>query len=185
MANVKLELAAQGVDLIKRMCVANGWKIPAIKAHVPGGGSCGLYERRTVHVDASACAGKGYGGPAWSWPGYIIDRTPYGVHAHELGHYVDELMGGRMGIFSRRLRKLSGEEPLTGYCPNTEEWWAEIFRLFVTNPDLLHGVRPLAYRHIHAAGLKPVEERPWRTVLQGAPERTLAMAQRRLQEAAR
>lgn len=39
----------------------------------------------------------------------------------------------------------SGELPITSYAPNPAEWFAEIFRLFVTNHGLLKQLRPKTY----------------------------------------
>lgn len=85
----------------------------------------------------------------WTWPGSTTDRSPYGVVAHELGHHADwtasNKKGAYYGDYSINLRGLSGEKPITSYCENDAEWFAEIFRLFVTNPDLLSKTRPKTY----------------------------------------
>jgi hypothetical protein len=174
-----------GREMVLRFCRLNGIPAPKLptgsvvaNAVRSAGGSCGLYHRGTIYVDPPACARLGYGGPAWSWPGYIIDRTPYGVHAHELGHYVAD----QLRLSETTLRRKSGEMKLTNYCPNAAEWLAEMFRLFVTNPSLLRGVRPATYSLFVGEGLKPVEKRNWRLVLASAPTRTLAMAERRIKE---
>jgi hypothetical protein len=181
------ELAVRGRSLVGRFCKVNGLPVPDLSSTLPRGypDACGLYDwvkgpRGTIHVQVDRCASCGYGGPAWSWPGYIIDRTPYGVHVHELGHHVDR----HFWHAAHRLRKQSGEAPLTGYCPNSAEWFAEMFRLFATNPGLLALVRPVTYQALQDLGLVPVETRHWTAVLEGAPARTLAMAHRRVSEAA-
>lgn len=85
----------------------------------------------------------------WNWPGNTTDRTPYGVIAHELGHHADVCSsirrGGYTGNFSIEMRLVSGEKPITSYCPNDGEWFAEMFRLFVTNAALLKALRPKTY----------------------------------------
>lgn len=85
----------------------------------------------------------------WNWPGNTTDRTPYGVIAHELGHHADWSSsirrGGYTGNFSIEMRLISGEKPLTSYCDNDGEWFAEMFRLFVTNAALLKALRPKTY----------------------------------------
>jgi hypothetical protein len=181
MANLsKTGMAVRGQDLVIRFCQVNGIKPPSINCQVPHARNrwqaCGLYHNGNIYVDATRCANLGHGGPAWSWPGYIIDRTPYGVHAHELGHYVAECCN----IWERDIRRSSGEAPLTGYCPNSGEWFAEMFRLFATNPSLLRAIRPATHAQLILLGLRPCETRAWRRVLQGAPARTLAMAERRV-----
>lgn len=104
----------------------------------------------------------------WSWPGSSVDRTPYGVLAHELGHHCDWLTGEKKWTYgseySERVMKDSGEPPLTSYAPDPEEWFAEMFRLFVTNSDLLLALRPATYG-ILKERWEPVERRHWQTVL--------------------
>lgn len=177
-------MAEAGRDVVGVFCRANDMTPPRLGGTVPQGrlqlygGTCGLYDGSrgggTVYVNPADCARLGYGGPAWSWPGYIADRTPFGVYAHELGHHVDRLLGYPSG----RLRQASGEPPITSYAPNPSEWFAEMFRLFVTNPDLLWLVRPATYRiMVTDYHLVPVEEGGWREVLAEAPARTLARAE--------
>lgn len=85
----------------------------------------------------------------WNWPGNTTDRTPYGVIAHELGHHADWsssiTRGGYTGNFSAEMRLASGEKPISSYCPNDGEWFAEMFRLFITNAALLKILRPRTY----------------------------------------
>jgi hypothetical protein len=164
-------------------CAANHLSTPAI-TQVPGdrwrfGRTCAYYREDVITICLAQTASPGYGGMAWSWPGYVIDRTPYGVIQHELGHHVDftisDQKGAYGGDFSSKLRTLTREERLTNYCPNDWEWFAEIFRLFVTNSDLLREVLPQTYKHLREL-YKPVVDAPWAEVLRGAPARTLAQA---------
>jgi hypothetical protein len=177
----RAELMERGQQRVLDFCEQNAWRSPVLKTQLPGRlrGACGLYDRGTLYVEESLCARPGYGGRAWSWPGYLIDRTPYGVWAHELGHYADELLGD----VSRGVLADVQDEPLTSYCPNPMEWWAELFRLFVTNPSLLRLVRPRTYIQIRLLGVRPVEERGWKEVLAGCPDRTRRMAQKRIDQA--
>lgn len=90
---------------------------------------------------------------AWSWPGYKTDRTVFGVIAHELGHHFDFEFSRRQDLMTRSyggelseiLREDVKESPLSGYCPNDNEWFAEMFRLFVTNPALLSILKPRTF----------------------------------------
>lgn len=120
---------------------------------------------------------------AWSFPGYVIDRTPYGVLQHEQGHAVDFLCGTGGGAyfsdFSQTVRKLAGEERLTNYCPNDAEWFAEMFRLFVTNSDLLRRVRPRTFGLLRTY-FRPVIDHDWRVVLRDAPDRTIEQALKKI-----
>ena len=58
---------------------------------------------------------------------------------------------------------------LTGYCPNDNEWFAELFRLFVTNPDLFRHLRPKIADLFAAEWPWPAELRPWQEVLADSP----------------
>lgn len=187
----KQEMLRAGEALVGRFCAANGLPTPRLVL-VPAdewrfGKTCAYYREDVITMCLERCGHIGRGGPAWSYPGYIADRTPYGVMAHELGHHVDfyrgETKGPYWSDFSVKMRQASGEPRLTSYCPNDAEWFAEMFRLFCTNPDLLRRIRPDTHLEMIAAGLKPVEHRFWFVVLKDAPDRTLQMAQRRINEA--
>jgi hypothetical protein len=126
---------------------------------IEGFATCGFYRNNVIHMSVPLCANPNQ---MYSWPGYISDRTPYGVIQHELGHHVDQMMSGTNiyrtragGFFSDRIREKSGEKPITSYSPNNMEWFAEIFRLFVTNPFLLAMIRPRAYDALVDSGLNP------------------------------
>lgn len=208
MGDVRITLAQRGVALVREACRVNGWPLVNGKSRPEGdnrrpvltlaaklppfsGATCGVYvpgRRARLCVDAHLCARPGYGGRAWSWPGYVVDRTPYGVHAHELGHHAEVMVRWRallepahplaniMGNPARRGRAETQEPALTSYCPNDHEWWAEMFRLFMTNSDLLRLVRPKTYSLFLRMGLVPFETRPWEEVLADAPECTRAAA---------
>lgn len=182
MATVKEELWNRGLEMLHRFCRRNKLRIPPVLASLPAHrfyiGACGCYRYGRIHVDAALCAfpSNARAGPAWSWPGWMVDRTPYGVFAHELGHHVDL---GCLHI-GKEIRRASQEEKLTNYCPNTDEWFAEMCRLFITNPDLMRGVRPLTYAALIRTGLKPTERRGWFDVLEGAPERVMKLAESRM-----
>lgn len=111
----------------------------------------------------------------WNWPGSTADREPLGVIAHELGHHCDWLRSGKKGTYfgdnSVEMREESGEEPLTSYCPDDAEWFAEMFRLFVTNPTLLREIRPRTFE-IFSEVWKTFPGDDWRTNLgEGVPMR--------------
>jgi hypothetical protein len=186
----KQEMLAKGIERVKAFCELNSDKlfVPSVtvlsKSEWRFSSTCAYYRPTNIVICPDRCATIGKAGRAWSYPGYMIDRTPFGVMAHELGHHVDwalstpEARGSYGGDFSMQMRLATNEPKLTGYCPNDWEWFAEMFRLFVTNSDLLRAVRPKTYTQL-VSHLKPVETRPWREVLAGAPERTIVMAGRR------
>ena len=122
--------------------------------------TCAYYRDSMIFIDIPACARIGHSGRAWSFPGYVTDRTPFGVLCHELGHHVDSAHGSRPGRISHELRSETKEDAITGYAPNTNEWFAEIFRLFVTNPDLLRLIRPRMHAKL-ASRYHSIEGRRW------------------------
>lgn len=178
----KDQLLASGTALVTRFCEANDLEMPVVRSYASHEwrfSACAYYRPVAIHIALSNCAHPGRAGASWSWPGYVIDRTPHGVMAHELGHHVDHVLSGVKGAyggdFSVGLRAKTREDKITNYCPNDWEWFAEIFRLFVTNPDLLQALRPNTYAELRER-FELVEMRPWTKVLEGAPERTVAQA---------
>jgi hypothetical protein len=178
-----------GIANATAFCAANNLVMPEVRArareewHV---GACAYYRPVYIEICPQECAAIGREGRAWSFPGYSVDRTPFGVVAHELGHHADhsksQRRGPYFGDYSIKLRAAAREEPLTSYCPNDAEWFAEMFRLFVTNPDLLRLIRPATYGLI-AADFRPYVTATWTDVLAGAPARTMIAAARKVEEA--
>ena len=127
-----------------------------------------------INVDRSATPTKNPDNYRWSFPGYKIDRTPYGVVAHEFGHHVD----ATLDFPSRRLPRGWKQKRISGYEPNNAESFAETMKLFITNPDLLRAGAPIRYRYLQKLDLVAVDDMPWRDVLagHGANERLLDAA---------
>lgn len=185
----KLSLLVRGTELLTEFCKFNGIKVPQITVVLSKEwrvSACAYYRDNEIRICVERCAHPGTTNRAWSWPGYTVDRTPFGVIQHELGHHVDVLKskvaGPYFGDFGRIVRNESAEKPITGYCPNDAEWFAEIFRVFVTNPDLLRLIRPHAYRKLSALFVLPVYM-TWRQRLRGAPARTIQAAARKVEKA--
>lgn len=179
-------LLARGKGLMRQFCVANSLPEPAIEEADTKSwpfGVCAYYRANVTTIAVSRCATVGYAGMQWSFPGHSVDRTPYGVLQHELGHHVDVLKSTKRdryrGDFSIGMRQRSGESPITSYCPDDGEWFAEMFRLFVTNPDLLLQLRPRTHAQM-VAHFRPVFHDTWRTRLAGAPDRTILSIERKL-----
>lgn len=164
------QLFVDGEVLIGRWCHLNG--VPQVRVErtrePESFGVCAYYRDGVIYISVEACARIGTAGRAWSYPGYVVDRTPYGVLAHELGHHVEGAHGAAGGLVARLWRQETGERPLTGYCPNDNEWFAEIFRVFITNPDLLRQLRPATFVRLRERWPTPVETRAWDVVLAGA-----------------
>lgn len=179
----KRELFASGVQHIDKFCRVNHLVSPRVD--VADGASwmfsaCAYYRPTYISICPDACANIGEYGRQWSYPGYSTDRTPYGVLAHEIGHHVDytrsEVKSRYYGDYSVKVRTASrGEQQLTSYCPNDAEWFAEMFRLFVTNPDLLRILRPKTYAIIESE-YEPIVTDRWDEVLRDAPTRTIQAA---------
>lgn len=117
-------------------------------------GACAYYRPKEIKICQAECARPASENQVrnWNWPGSTTDRTVYGVLAHELGHHVDYMSGFQRGKYysdySGNLRKETKEQPITSYAPNDAEWFAEIMRLFITNPQLLQAIRPKTYEAI-------------------------------------
>jgi hypothetical protein len=171
------ELYSKGRKLAEKFCSFNARLMPSCADHsddVHKVNLCAYYRPHTgIIIYVTKCARPNQ---LYSWPSHISDRTPYGVVAHELGHHFD----CELGNVASQVRSEAGEERLTSYCPNDAEWFAEMFRLFITNPALLAAVRPRTYAAlVQGLALRPAVAGSWRTVLQrhAAPPRVLARAQ--------
>lgn len=182
-------LLNDGLSLVLAFCELNNIIPPAINMVTSDKwpySTCAYYRKNVIHICVPKCAHIGVAGRQWSYPGYVVDRTPYGVLQHELGHHVDVIKGTKPGAYwseySEKLRAETGEKKITNYCPNDAEWFAEIFRLFVTNPDLLKQMRPLTYGRLISDGFKPVYQDTWQNRLSQAPERTINAATNRIKK---
>lgn len=183
----KSALYVDGCNLLATFCAVNSLPAPkVIESLAPTRfRTCAFYRAGVINIHIEGCASIGLRASRWSYPGYVIDRTPYGVLQHELGHHVDVLRGKNKGKyyseFSTNLRRRSKDKPLTGYCPNDAEWFAEMFRLFVTNPDLLRILKRNTYHEIIAAGFKPYFRDEWCMRLKGAPSRIAWQAEKKVE----
>jgi hypothetical protein len=128
-------------------------------------------------------------GYAWSFTGYKADRTAPGVIAHEMGHHAWEVITRRLdgGVVSRRRRTMylvwkeiaKKEAEVTSYASHIpEEDFAEAFKVFVLNPDLLRTGRPVRWAAMSALGLKPAFDVPWELVLIHAHDKIIAAAKK-------
>lgn len=176
------ELLHEGIGALRMFCILNKLEIPQViivSREDWAFDVCAYYRPTYIKICVERCAEIGRAGMQWSYPGNTVDRTPFGVIAHELGHHADytksTVKDRYFGDYSVLTRKASGEEKLTNYCPNDAEWFAEMFRLFVTNPDLLRILRPKTYALLRES-FYPITNKDWQTVLRHAPERTMVAA---------
>lgn len=166
----KQNLAAVGLRLVGRFLSNNQYSPPKYEfteRKQLRGGACGYFdprsgERGKVVVSVFACAHRN---PKFSWPGFISDRTPLGVLAHETGHFIDYQCNNA----AYRIHRVTREGAITSYAPNSAEWFAEMMRLFITNPGLLKLIRPRTYHEIRKGlRLEPAVTEDWRKVMSGA-----------------
>ncbi|MDO9099679.1 MAG: hypothetical protein Q7V53_02895 [Caldisericota bacterium] len=183
---MKQRLLDDGIVLMRRFCEVNSLAVPEVNIRSTAEwpfGVCAYYRPTKIEVCLEKCAHIGVAGRSWSFPGNTVDRTPYGVIQHELGHHVDVMHSTQTaryrGDFSVKLRREAGEPPISGYCPDDGEWFAELFRVFVTNPDLLRIIRPATYERLRSR-FDPVVADSWEAVLSGAPDRTKAACSKKV-----
>lgn len=172
----------RGVIRVIRFCRENHLPIPRIVAIPPDQWrvhACAYYRPGEIKICLEDCAQPCTATRTrnWNWPGSTIDREPYGVLCHELGHHADYHAGRKKGEYYSEyceyVQKKSGEPPISGYCPNPAEWFAEMFRLFVTNYALLAQLRP-ATVEVLSKLWTPVSSPDWRAELgPDVPERVV------------
>lgn len=169
MSEIKTFLFECGVRRVQYFIAKNNLPSVSIHEHSPKKWKfdcCGYYDNNQIHICLKACAHpcselqyRNY-----NWPGSTVDRTSFGVCLHELGHHIDfhtsKIKGRYSGDFSTNVRRDSQEKALTGYCPNSAEWFAEMFRLFCTNHALLKMVRPRTHT-ILLSHWKPISNDNW------------------------
>lgn len=170
--NDPTELYHLGVARAEHFCHANGIKMPKVKL-VPWTewhfAACAYYRPNEGIVICIRQCGRlapVANCQLWSWPGNTVDREPYGVIAHELGHHCDVIASGNrhtyFGDYSKQVFDRANEKPITNYDGHLSyEWFAEMFRLFVTNAYLLKLLRPRTFK-ILTHRWKPVSHKDWR-----------------------
>ena len=178
----KTELFQAGSKRVDDFCQLNGIPTTPMTALVPAKwhfDACAYYRPGTgikICLEKCASPAREQAVRNWNWPGNTTDREPYGVLCHELGHHCDWLASGKKGSYfgdySIGIMARSKEPPLTSYCPNPAEWFAEHFRLFVTNPGLLQQLRTRTFVLL-LEKWKPLPGN-WREVLgEDVPERII------------
>lgn len=183
-------LLQMGQYRMERFCKVNKIHIPSVTVCEEWNwGACAFYRPQGIQIHLPSC-----GRPCtefqtrnWTWPGSTTDREPYGVICHELGHHCDwtasDRQGSYFGDYSVNTRKESREAQLTSYCPNDCEWFAEMFRLFVTNQALLKLLRPKTWESLSIRWI-PVSSEDWREELGPiVPSRIVANLEKKIEAA--
>ena len=176
----KMEGYLKGVERVKLFCLENKLLIPSILREDDTWfvNACAYYRQGQIHISLKECASPATENQVRNWNswGSVTDREPGGVLCHELGHHADWFTGNTKYKYSsdycKQVMDESGEKEITRYCPNPAEWFAEMFRLFVTNQALLKLLRPKT----HALLLKkwtPVSDNNWEREIEGCPARIL------------
>lgn len=144
-------------------------------------GVCAYYRKNTITLELIACARVGLGGREWSFPHYRIDRTPYGVIAHELGHHID------FTTLNNEQRKefevsLIGSQKITNYEANIRESFAETFRLYFTNPNLLKVWSPERFYFMKKYWVSLYIDYSWEEILlkNNCPERQISQIKKHI-----
>lgn len=176
--------------LFQRACCRVGAICDAhevIRPHIrraDGSRHFGYWCRGVIKVNVSRCTPPAFNpGYSWSFPGYKADRTVVGVTLHELGHHIWWAIGEEsnpdswLAHYTAWREAGEDEAAVSGYEPNVEETFAEAWKLFCTNPDLLRVGRPQRWALLRESGLRPPHLAPWREVLQHAHPRMIAAAE--------
>jgi hypothetical protein len=101
---------------------------------------------------------------------------------HELGHHADFIMGRISKTWQKNVD--SWERPVTSYAHNSQEMFAEAFRLFMTNPDMLRRGRPLAFSFLEDL-FTPPNMLFWEDVLKHANPRFIVAGRNWMKGSAR
>jgi len=102
-------------------------------------------------------------GYKWSFPGYKADMTFMGILCHEFGHHIYYTKKIKSKEYKLYLEK---EINVSSYEPNIDEKFAEAFKLFLTNPDLLKKGRPKRYNFItKELGINHFHNISWNNIL--------------------
>ena len=84
---------------------------------------------------------------------YVNDEWP-GAVVHEMGHYVNDTLGMFSSLAENRKLYETEAGKISSYAKeNDREYFAEVFRLYVTEPQLLKLISPSSYRMAQSAVL--------------------------------
>ncbi len=184
----KKMLFEHGVKRATLFCEKNKLPHPNVLAvEDTGFGACAYYRPQTITISIAQCATPKVEGQMrnWNWWGNTVDREPGGVICHELGHHVDWTCSDKKatysGNLSKRLMEAAGETSISGYEADLpHEWFAEMFRLFVTNHALLRLLRPKTHK-LFSELWKPVSHWDWKAEMgANCPKSVLRAAENKI-----
>jgi hypothetical protein len=179
----KEHLLSAGLELAHDFCKLNKLEVPKVIIDNSMDDSFyGIfYWNNVIYINRKLCRPiVKVPGHDWSFPGFVEDLTPYGIIAHEMGHYISDQLGKS---FRKNFVKLkSREENISDRDDkNVDERMAEAARLFITNPDLLKQGRPLRYS-IFSEYYTPIIDNKWKTILKNAHPKIVSSAERWIQK---
>lgn len=183
----KIKSFQRGVELCWAWMRAHGIELPGLIVTNDRGlvgknnyASYHNHRRREVAIDVGKCSFTKRIHGTHNHTGGIEDFTPEGVLCHEVGHHVDRVLGTRkrgkgknkgwLSYSKEWMDLVNEEEEISKFEHNVLESFAEAFRLFITNPDLLRVGRLERYEFfVDKLGWRPIKPMtPWRVVLKGA-----------------
>lgn len=184
--NNKQSLYKKGLELVYEFLKINNIKPPQININnnIYCNGIC--YSTGLIEINLKKCqVATKTPQFKWSFPGYKADITPIGVLAHELGHYVLLLYANDKIVINELFKLINSKEKnITSYDKNNNyhEIFAESFKLFLTNPDLLKTFYPLRYNLIYnTMKLKPVLTSNYKEQFKYANKRYIEVLEKQLQ----
>lgn len=175
----KDECEQYGRDIISRFCKLNKIDQPIITNKKCDPRYYGFYSYGSNEIvyDKKQCrVSVNVPGFQWAYTGYKADVTVAGILSHEMGHYVDDYFGYPSQRIKRFVRK---EKSVSSYEPDGCEIFAEAFRLFLLNPNLLQLACPRRYEFLTekcCRNLIPFFETSWDVNLRNAHPRILDAA---------
>lgn len=158
------------IDVINRFCETNVVPLPRFVASADGrlraSRVYATYRRETRLITVYLDKTTRHESIRDSFPRSRLDFSTLGCACHELGHHVNEVRGWSAvarDFYDTHVK----ERMLSPYAHmSRHEDFAETFRLFVTNPDLLEAYRPRRFEFMKSVmRLSPIEDRKWRDVI--------------------
>lgn len=114
----------------------------------------------------------------WTLTGYKTDLTAAGILAHEFGHYFDDEKGGICDrgtkTYATMFKLWQEEGCVSSYCPIVREWFAETFRVWFLNPNLLEVAKPKTAQFMLDIGLPKSHDLTWEEVFAHAHPKWIA-----------